>query len=141
MWYCNPIGASDERQRRISPGIAVITPRCRMWLIAQMSNRWCECLRFFIILSLICLSRVCSDVNDQAAPTQGAGGDMPKLIFDKGVLVGVDKDRIDYTKPGGDSVFSTLFLSASSVLMFPIPLTCSTYRWYSGSRWRRKMRP
>ena len=32
--------------------------------------------------------------------SDGAGGDTPKLIFDKGVLVGVDKQHIDYTKPG-----------------------------------------
>ena len=32
--------------------------------------------------------------------SDGAGDDTPKLIFDKGVLVDVDKQHIDYTKPG-----------------------------------------
>ena len=38
-------------------------------------------------------------------PSEGAGGDAPKLIFDKGVLVGVDKQHIDYTKPGRKYLF------------------------------------
>ena len=39
------------------------------------------------------------------ALAEGAGGDAPKLIFDKGVLVGVDKQHIDYTKPGRKYLF------------------------------------
>ena len=61
------------------------------------------------IVALLCLVshrfHVGADVkpkssNKEITPGEGEGGDYPKLIFDKGVLMGVDKQHIDYMKPG-----------------------------------------
>ena len=89
-------------------------------LFDKMGSNWR--LWLFFTVALVCFSKdrvcVCSDNNKQeAAPLQGAGGDMPKLIFDKGVLVGVDKERIDYTKPGGIPTILYLYLCLTHLLI------------------------